>query len=172
MKQVLVQFQQFRPLVAHTMRRRQFAQVGADPHGTKRGHEIQRHLVAPSLHLKHVAVKVKVVGDALAALGERRFEIKQRNSDVNALLQRYCARDAVNGHAFIGEWDVRAQTDDHVLEILYFVGVGVVYEVTELNNVRPLRGVHALAVLGGESGGFSVKYHDLHFLMVDCVNCN
>jgi hypothetical protein len=29
--------------------------------------------------------------------------------------------------------------------------------------VRPLRGVHALAVLGRQSGGFSVKYHDLHF---------
>jgi hypothetical protein len=31
--------------------------------------------------------------------------------------------------------------------------------------VRPLRGVHALAVLGGESGGFGVKYHDLHFVL-------
>jgi hypothetical protein len=29
--------------------------------------------------------------------------------------------------------------------------------------VRPLRGVHALAILGRESGGFGVKYHDLHF---------
>lgn len=33
--------------------------------------------------------------------------------------------------------------------------------------MRPLRRVHALAVLGGESGGFGVKYHDLHF--VDCL---
>jgi hypothetical protein len=32
-----------------------------------------------------------------------------------------------------------------------------------------LRGVHALAVLGGESGGFGVKYHDLHFVLrLDC----
>jgi hypothetical protein len=35
--------------------------------------------------------------------------------------------------------------------------------------VRPLRRVHALAVLGGESGGFGVKYHDLHFVLrLDC----
>ncbi len=106
--------------------------------------------------------------DALAALHERRLEIKQRNADVNALLQRHCAGDAVNGDGFIGERNVRAQADDDVLEILYFVRVGVVYQVAELNNVRPLYRVHALAVLGGESGGFGVKYHDLH---CDCVAC-
>ena len=69
----------------------------------------------------------------------------------------------MNGNDFIGQRNVRAQTDDDVFELLDFVGVGVVDEVAELNNVRPLRGVHALAVLGGESGGFGVKYDDLHF---------
>jgi hypothetical protein len=29
--------------------------------------------------------------------------------------------------------------------------------------VRPFRGVHALAILGRQAGGFGVKYHDLHF---------
>ena len=168
MEQVLVQLQQLGPLVAHAMRRRQFAHVGADPHGAEGGlEEEHRHLIAPGFHLKHVGVKPQVVGNAPAALCQRRFEIKQRNTDVNALLQRYCARDAVNGHAFIGQRNVRTQADDDVLELLYFVGVGVVDKVAELNNVRPLRGVHALAVLGGESGGFGVKYDDLHFIGVD-----
>jgi len=57
---------------------------------------------------------------------------------------------------------VRAETDDDVLEILDLVGVGVIDEVAELNNVRPFSGVHALAVLGRQSGGFGVKYNDLH----------
>ena len=60
---------------------------------------------------------------------------------------------------------MRAQADNNVLETLYFVCLGVVHQITELNNVRPLRGVHALAILGGESGGFSVKYHELHFCL-------
>jgi hypothetical protein len=167
MEQVLVQLQQLGPLVAHAMRRRQFAHVGADPHGAKRGWEEERHLIASGFHLKHVGVKPQVVGNTLAALGERRLEIKQRNANVNAFGQRHFARDAVNGHAFIGERNVRAQADDDVLELLDFVGVGVVDKVAELNNVRPLRGVHALAILGRESGGFGVKYYDLHFQMGD-----
>jgi hypothetical protein len=57
---------------------------------------------------------------------------------------------------------VRAQAYDNVLETLYFVRLSVVYQITELNNVRPLRGVHALAILGGKSGGFGVKDHELH----------
>ena len=68
----------------------------------------------------------------------------------------------MNGHAFVGQRDVRAEADNHVFETLYFVGGGVVHQITELNNVRPLRGVHALAILGGQSGGFGVKYHELH----------
>jgi hypothetical protein len=28
--------------------------------------------------------------------------------------------------------------------------------------VRPLCGVHALAILGGKSGGFGVEYHEFH----------
>ena len=90
---------------------------------------MQRHLIAPGLHLQHVGVKFKVVSDALAALHERRLEIKERNADVNALLQRHCAGDAVNGDGFIGQRNVRAQADDDVLEILDFVRVGVVYQV-------------------------------------------
>ena len=109
---------------------------------------MQRHLVALGLHLQHAAVKLVIVRDALAALHEHRLEIKERQTDVYALLQRYCARDAVNGDAFIGQRDVRAEADDDVLEILDLVGGGVVDEVAELNNVRPFRGVHALAILG------------------------
>ena len=84
LEQVLVQFQQLGPLVAHAVRRRQFAHVGADPHGAKRSREEERHLVAPGLHLKHVGVKPQVVGNTLAALGQRRLEIKQRDANVNA----------------------------------------------------------------------------------------
>ena len=125
---------------------------------------MQRHLVALGLHLQHAAVKLVIVRDALAALHEHRLEIKQRDANVYALLQRYCARDAVNGHAFVGERNVRSEADDDVLELLDLIGVGVVDEVTELNNVWPFRGVHALAVLGRQAGGFGVKYHDLHFV--------
>jgi hypothetical protein len=57
---------------------------------------------------------------------------------------------------------VRAQADNNVLETLYFVGISVVHQITELNNVRPLRGIHALAIFGRKSGGFSVKYHEFH----------
>ena len=55
-----------------------------------------------------------------------------------------------------------AQADNNVFETLYFVCLGVVHQITELNNVGPLRGVHALAILGRESGGFGVKDHELH----------
>jgi len=115
LKQVLVQLQQFGPLVAQAVRRRQFAQVGADSHGAIRGREIQRHLIAPGLHLQHVGVKFKVVCDALAALRERRLEIKQRNADVNPFGQGQFAGDAVNGHAFVGQRNVCAEADDDVL---------------------------------------------------------
>ena len=169
LEQVLVQLQQFRPLVAHAIRRRQFEQIGADPHGAIRGREVERHLVALSLHLQHAAVKLVIVRNAFAALHEHRIEIKECETDVNAFGQRHCARDAVNCHAFIGQRNVRAETDDDVLEVLDLVIVGVVDEVAELNNVRPFCGVHALAILGGQAGGFSVKYHDLHFVVVIVV---
>jgi len=164
MEQVLVQLQQFGPLVASAGECRvlQLAQVGADPHGAEGAREIQRHVMALGFNLKHVAVKLVIVGDAFAALLQFHLEIKERDADVNAFGQRQFARDAVNGHAFIGERNVRAQADDNVLETLYFVGGGVVHQITELNNVRPLRGVHALAILGRQSGGFGVKYNDLH----------
>jgi hypothetical protein len=102
------------------------------------------------------------VGDAFAALLQFHLEIKQCNSDVNAFRKRQLARDAVNGDAFLRERDVRAQADNDVFETLYFVGVGVIYQITELHNVRPLCGVHALAILGGKSGGFGVEYHEFH----------
>ena len=123
---------------------------------------MQRHLVALGLHLYHAAVKLVIVRDALATLHEHRLEIKERKTDVYALLQRYCARDAVNGDAFIGQRNVRAEADDDVLEILDLVGGGVVDEVAELNNVRPFRGVHAVAILGRQSSGFGVKYNEFH----------
>ena len=59
---------------------------------------------------------------------------------------------------------MRSEADDDVLELLDLVGVGVVDKVAELNNVRPFRGVHALAILGRQSGGLGVKYHNLHFV--------
>ena len=85
LEQVLVQLQQFGPLVAHAMRRRQLAQIGADPHGAIRARELQRHLVALGLHLQHAAVKVVIVRDALAALHEHCLEIKERQTDVYAI---------------------------------------------------------------------------------------
>jgi len=129
LEQVLVQLQQLGPLVARAILGRQLAQIGADSHGAIRAREIQRHLIAPGLHLQHVGVKFKVVCDALAALRERRLEIKERNADVNPFGQGHFAGDAVNGDGFIGERDVRAQADDDVLEILDFIRVGVVYQV-------------------------------------------
>jgi len=164
MEQVLVQLQQFGPLVASAGERRvlQFAQIGADPHGTEGAREIQRHVMPLGFNLQHVAVKIVVVSDAFATLLQFHLEIKERHADVNAFRKRQLARDAVNGHAFIGERDVCSEGDDNVLETLYFVGVGVVHQITELHDVRPLCGVHALAILGGKSGGFGIEDHEFH----------
>ena len=90
---------------------------------------MQRHLIALGLHLQHAAVKVVIVRDALAALHEHRLEIKERDADVYTFGQGHFARDAVDGDAFIGQRNVRAETDDDVLEILDLVSGGVVDEV-------------------------------------------
>ena len=86
MKQMLVQLQQFGPLVASAgeCRVRQFAQIGADPHGAEGAREIQRHVVALGFYLKHVAVKFVIVGDAFAAFHKHHLEIKERHADVYA----------------------------------------------------------------------------------------
>lgn len=104
MKQVFVQLQQFGPLVASTgeCRVRQFAQIGADPHGAEGAWKIKRHVVASGFNLKHVAVKIVIVGDAFATLLQFHLEIKECHADVYAFRKRQFARDAVNGHAFIG----------------------------------------------------------------------
>jgi hypothetical protein len=125
--------------------------------------------MALGFNLKHIAVKTVIVGHALATLLQFHLEIKQRHADVNAFRKRQLARDAMNGNAFIGERDVCAKADNNVLETLYFVGLGVIYQITELNNVRPLCGVHALAILGWKSGGFSVKDHELHIVWGCCL---
>jgi hypothetical protein len=104
MEQVFVQLQQFGPLVASASecRVRQFAQIGANPHGAEGAREIQRHVMTAGFNLQHVAVKIIIVGNALAALLQFHLEIKERHADVYAFRKRQFARDAVNGHAFIG----------------------------------------------------------------------
>ena len=86
MEQVLVQLQQFGPLVTSTgeCRVREFAQIGANPHGAEGARKIQRHVVAAGFNLKHVAVKVIIVGDALATLLQLHLEIKERHADINS----------------------------------------------------------------------------------------
>ena len=104
MKQMLVQLQQFGPLVASAGECRvlQFAQIGADPHGAEGARKIQRHIVALGFNLKHVAVKLVIVGNTFATLLQFHLKIKQSNANVNAFRKRQFTRDAVNGHAFIG----------------------------------------------------------------------
>ena len=83
---MFVQLQQFGPLVASASECRvlQFAQIGADPHGAEGAREIQRHVVASGFNLKHVAVKLVIVGDALAAFHKHHLEVKERHADVYA----------------------------------------------------------------------------------------
>ena len=111
------------------------------------------------------------MSDTLAALSECHFEIKQRNPNVHAFGQGHFARDAVYGDTFIGQRNVRAEADDDVLKFLDFINIGVIDQVAQLNNVRPLCGVRALAVLGRQSGGFGIKYHDLHCACSACIAC-
>ena len=78
MEQVLVELQQLGPLVASPSEClvRQFAQIGADPHGAEVAREIQCHIMSSGFNLKHVAVKIVIVGDAFATLLQLHLEIK------------------------------------------------------------------------------------------------
>jgi len=117
-------------------------------------------------NLGHIQVKLDVVRDDSIDRAEIRHELVNRVANHGRRGGSHRFSDPVNIRAFLGNFNVVGDFNDFVVNFYNCVAVGIVNDITELNNVRPLqKSLSAHYFCFRKTGCLGVENNEFHELI-------